>query len=91
LAQSFKDGKLNTNDKESVKAGFGSLASALKKQFGLNYTLTEKDGFITITESNTGKKVTKQLPSGGYRRLPLTDVYGDYVRNALIELNATIQ
>lgn len=91
LAKSFEVGKLNTNNKESVKAGFNSLASALKKQFGLNYTLTEKDGFITITESNTGKKVTKEVPSGGYRRIPFTDVYGDYVRNALIELNATIQ
>jgi hypothetical protein len=91
LEQSFEDGKLNTNNKESVKAGFGSLASALKKQFGLNYTLTEKDGSITITESNTGKKVTKQVPSGLYRGIPFTDTYGDYVRNALIELNATIQ
>lgn len=91
LMKSFEDGNLNTNDKESVNAGFSSLASALKKQFGLNYTLTEKDGSITITELNTGKKVTKQVPSGGYRRIPFTDVYGDYVRNALIELNATIQ
>lgn len=91
LTQSFKDGNLNTNNKESVKAGFNSLASALKKQFGLSYTLTEKDGSITITESNTGKKVTKQVPSGLYRGIPFTDTYGDYVRNALIELNATIQ
>ena len=91
LEKSFKDAKLNTNDKESVNAGFGSLASALKKQFGLNYTLSEEDGAITITESNTGKKVTKQVPSGLYRGIPFTDTYGDYVRKTLIELNKTIQ